>query len=67
MKQAKRGLVAHDGEATTPQLWKWCYPGTRYKRWHTGEICRALRQLGVKEVGRAPGPGRPIIWSSRLI
>jgi hypothetical protein len=63
-KGAKRGLIANDGLATTSQLVEWCYPrGKQY--WHCAEICRALRALGVKEIGRARAPGRPIIWSIR--
>ena len=63
--QAKRALVAHNGQASTSQIREWCYVGKPYRGWHHTEIRRALRQLEVKEVGRARGPGRPIIWSIR--
>jgi len=66
MTQCKRGLVVNDGMATTSQLLDWCYCGESRRHWHPNEIRRALRQLGAKEVGRARGPGRPIIWSLRL-
>ena len=64
--QAKRALVTHSGQASTSQIREWCYVGKPYQHWHHTEIRRALRQLGVKEVGRARGPGRPIILVNRL-
>ena len=65
MVQAGRGLIAHDGVATTTQLLQWAYPRER-QRWHCNELRRALRQLGAKEIGRADGLGRPIIWALRM-
>ena|SRR6516225_1303167 len=64
MVQARRGLIANDGLATTSQLLQWAYPHDR-KHWHCNELRRSLRQLGVKEVGRSSGRGRPIIWAIR--
>jgi hypothetical protein len=64
MTQARRGLIANDGIATTTQLLKWAYPRER-QHWHCNELRRVLRQLGVKEIGRAGGRARPIIWSIR--
>ena len=61
MVQAQRGLIANGGTASTSRLLEFAYPRGR-KHWHCDELRRALRQLGAKEVGRAPGPGRPIIW-----
>src|SRR5262245_21966329 len=65
MVQARRGLIANGGLATTSQLLAWAYPHDR-KDWHCNELRRSLRQLGVKEVGRSGGRGRPIIWATRL-
>jgi hypothetical protein len=65
MTQARRGLIANDGLATTSQLLQWAYPRER-KHWHCNELRRSLRQLGIKEVGRSGGRGRPIIWAMRL-
>jgi hypothetical protein len=62
-RQAKRGLIAHDGMATTTQLLEWAYPSRDRKHWHCNELRRALRQLGAEEIGRDDGPGRPIIWA----
>jgi hypothetical protein len=62
--QARRCLIAN-GVATTSQIREWCYVGKPRRHWHHTEIRRALRQLGAKEIGRAGGPGRPIIWSIR--
>jgi hypothetical protein len=64
-RQGRRGLIANNGVATTSQLLEWAYPGER-KRWHYAELRRALRGLGIKEIGRANGYGRPIIWSLAL-
>jgi hypothetical protein len=63
MTRARRGLIANDGLATTSQLLEWVYPRSERRKWHYGEIARALRRIGIKEVGRAHAIGRPIIWS----
>jgi hypothetical protein len=60
--QARRGLIANDGLATTSQLLQWAYPHER-RHWHCDELRRALRKLGAKQLGRSGGRGRPIIWS----
>jgi len=64
MTQARRGLIAHNGLATTSQLLQWAYPHGR-KDWHCDELRRSLRRLGIKELGRGRGRGGPIIWSLR--
>ena len=61
MTQARRGLIANNGLATTTQLLGWAYPHVR-KHWHCDELRRSLRQLGARELGRANSTGRPIIW-----
>jgi hypothetical protein len=63
MRQCRRGLIAARGLATVGQLRAWCYAGRQYRPWHCGEIRRALKQIGAKQIGRARGMGAPGIWA----
>jgi hypothetical protein len=62
---ARRGLIAGNGIATVSQLREWCYAGRPYRPWHCGEIRRALKQIGARQIGRARGMGAPGIWAIR--
>jgi hypothetical protein len=63
MRGCRRGLIAGDGSATVSQLRQWCYAGRQYRPWHCGEIRRALKQIGARQIGRATGMGAPGIWT----
>jgi hypothetical protein len=66
MVRARRGLIAHDGLATTTQLREWVYP-REYRTWH----CPEIRLPAALVSRRLPGPGefhetRPLYECNRL-
>ena len=63
MLGCRRGLIAGNGFATVSLLREWCYAGRPYRPWHCGEIRRALKQIGARQIGRARGMGAPGIWT----
>jgi hypothetical protein len=62
--QARRCLIANS-VATTALVREWCYAAREYQHWQLYEVRRVLRELGVKEIGRSGGRGRPIIWTTK--
>jgi hypothetical protein len=64
MVQCKRCFIVNDFRPLdSAELRRWAFAEKPRRQWMHWSITRALRSLGARQIGRAPGGNHPAIWS----